>query len=212
MPSHGHSCVKHSNFSEPPRHFIELPIASAAVILSKHLVKIVKALRDNLCEATELVTTRALRDMKLGSCNLQREPFSPLEARWPADPPNKPQQFAKPLFFTGGCHQREEAENCKLVKVLIILSVWWPGWGGNNHQKGCLTVESSLLQFFFLKYQKSLFFSLSSFSLLLQGIRLGRRLSHWNVKLKCPWSCGISVKPEEIHSWEKSKFKSMVSG
>ncbi|KAF2983773.1 hypothetical protein EK904_010554 [Melospiza melodia maxima] len=92
-------------------------VAYAALILSKHFVKIVKALGDNLCEATKLVTTKALKDMKLGSCNLQREPFSPLEARRPADPPNKPQQFAKPLLFTGGCHQKEEGENCKPIKA-----------------------------------------------------------------------------------------------
>lgn len=151
--------------------------------------------------------------MKLGSCNLQREPFSRLEARWPADPPNKPRQFAKPLFFTGGCHQRE-GENCKPVKVSITLCMWRPGWGKNNHQKWCLTMESRLLRFVFsFNSKKSLFFffSLSSFSLLLQGIRLGRRHSHWNVKFKCPWSCGISMKPEQAHSWEKSKFKLMIS-
>lgn len=165
MPSHSHS---YSNRVIPPYHHGVLVFLSfyrtayAALILSKHFVKIVKALGDNLREATKLVTTEALRDMKLGSSNLQREPFSRLEARWPADPPNKPQQFAKPLFFTGGCHQGEEGENCKQVKVLITQgNAWRPRWGENNHQKGCLTMESKVYSdFFSLNTKKVSFFPL----------------------------------------------------
>lgn len=78
-----------------------------ALIFSKHFAKIVEALRDNLCEASKLVTTEALRDMKRGNYNLQREPSSRLEVQRPADTWDKPQEFAKPLSFIERCHWRE---------------------------------------------------------------------------------------------------------
>lgn len=97
MPSRRHSYARHSNFSVPPQHFsflllfIELPVAYTALILLpvaytaliffKHFAKIVEALWDNLCEASKLATTEALRDMKRGDCNLQREPSSRLEVQ-----------------------------------------------------------------------------------------------------------------------------------
>ena len=87
MPSHSHSYVEISNFSVPAQHFsflllfIELPAAYTALIFPKHFAKIVEALRDNLCEASKLVATEALRHMKRGDCNLQREPSSRLEVQ-----------------------------------------------------------------------------------------------------------------------------------